>query len=48
MERFYRELFVAGRPPAAALRATQVWMREQPGWRAPYYWAGFVLEGEWR
>lgn len=46
MSRFYHHLLEAGRPPAAALRAAQIdlW-RELP---APYYWAGFVLQGEWR
>ncbi len=48
MERFYRELLVEGRTPAAALRAAQVWMLETRRWQAPYYWAGFSLQGEWR
>jgi CHAT domain-containing protein len=46
MERFYRELLGAGRSPAAALRAAQLSMREDPRWSAPYYWAGFVLQGD--
>jgi CHAT domain-containing protein len=37
-----------GLPPAAALRAAQVKMWKQKRWRAPYYWAAFVLQGEWR
>ncbi len=48
MARFYRELLVAGRTPAAALRAAQAWIRQTPRWQAPYFWAGFVLQGEWR
>lgn len=48
MERFYRALLAEARPPAAALRAAQVQMRQSPRWRAPYFWAGFVLQGEWR
>ncbi len=45
MERFYRELFVVGSSPSAALRAAQISLwREQ---RAPYYWAGLVLQGEY-
>jgi CHAT domain-containing protein len=35
-------------PPAAALRAAQLEMRAQPRWRSPYFWAAFVLQGEWR
>jgi CHAT domain-containing protein len=34
--------------PAAALRAAQVEMSKDPRWKSPYYWAGFVLQGEWR
>lgn len=48
MERFYRGMLHRGLSPAAALRAAQLEIRSQPGWQAPYYWAGFVLQGEWR
>ena len=34
--------------PAAALRAAQLSMTKEKRWEAPYYWAGFVLQGEWR
>ncbi len=34
--------------PAAALRAAQVAMLKNKRWHAPYYWAPFVLQGEWR
>lgn len=47
MTLFYREL-LAGAGPAAALRAAQRGVRREPAWRAPYYWAPFVLEGDWR
>jgi CHAT domain-containing protein len=47
MSRFYRGLFVEGRPPAAALRQAQLALREDRRWRSPYYWSGFVLQGEW-
>lgn len=49
MKSFYQNLLVKKMPAAAALRAAQLEMmtaREQ--WRAPYYWAGFVLQGEWK
>jgi CHAT domain-containing protein/Tfp pilus assembly protein PilF len=48
MERFYRHMISGHRSPAAALREAQVEMSRDPRWRAPYYWAGFSLQGEWR
>lgn len=48
MARFYEGLFVEGLAPPAALRQAQLAVRSEPGWQAPYYWAGFVLQGEWR
>jgi CHAT domain-containing protein/tetratricopeptide (TPR) repeat protein len=48
MTRLYRTLLRDGQSPAAALRAAQVSLRKDPRWRAPYYWAGFVLQGEWQ
>lgn len=47
MVRFYRALWVDGLRPAAALREAQLWMRQQRRWRDPYFWAGFVLQGDW-
>ena len=48
MKRFYEGMLGPRRlSPAAALRAAQVGLAEQKRWRAPYYWAGFVLQGEW-
>ncbi len=48
MKRFYRKIFEDGQPPAAALRSAQLSMRGERRWEAPYYWAGFFLQGEWR
>jgi len=48
MSRFYRALLVEGRPPAAALREAQLAVRSDRRWRSPYYWSGFVLQGDWR
>ena len=45
---FYRAMLVDGLTPAAALRAAQRELRAQPRWADPYYWAAFVLQGEWR
>src|SRR4029434_3382080 len=35
-------------PAAASLRAAQVEMWQQKQWQSPYYWASFVLQGEWK
>ncbi|HEX7183105.1 MAG TPA: CHAT domain-containing tetratricopeptide repeat protein [Thermoanaerobaculia bacterium] len=48
MDRFYRGMLREGLPPSQALRAAQLSLLRQPRWRAPYYWAGFTLQGEWR
>jgi CHAT domain-containing protein len=48
MTAFYRFVLKDGLRPAAALRAAQVAMLRDPLRRAPAYWAGFVLQGEWR
>lgn len=48
MERFYRHLLQDGMRPAEALRAAQLSMLREERWAAPYYWAGFTLQGEWR
>lgn len=48
MRRFYLEMFENDRPPAAALRQAQVAAWEQRRWRPPFYWAAFMLQGEWQ
>jgi CHAT domain-containing protein len=48
MRRFYRDMLMGGMRPAAALRAAQVSMWKERQWAAPFYWAGFVIQGEWR
>jgi CHAT domain-containing protein/Tfp pilus assembly protein PilF len=49
MKYFYEGLFGKSRlRPAAALRAAQVQMWKQPRWRSPYFWAAFILQGEWK
>jgi CHAT domain-containing protein len=48
MSRFYSRMIRDGLPPASALRAAQIEMLKQPGWEAPYFWAAFVLQGEWK
>ncbi len=48
MERFYRALLQQGLRPAAALRSAQLSLRSDPRRRHPYFWAAFVLQGDWR
>ncbi len=48
MEQFYRRMLNDRMSPAAALREAQVAIWRQPRWRAPYYWAAFVMQGEWK
>jgi CHAT domain-containing protein len=47
MKRFYRGMLRDALPPAAALRGAQLELSAVPRWSRPYYWAGFVLQGEW-
>jgi CHAT domain-containing protein len=47
MKLFYRGVLIENRPPAAALRAAQLEMSRNPRWASPYYWAGFVVQGDW-
>lgn len=48
ISRFYRALAEPGARPAQALRAAQLSMARDPAWSAPYYWAGFSYQGDWR
>jgi CHAT domain-containing protein len=48
MGRFYEAMLGQGLRPAAALRAAQVSMMKDRRWQAPYYWAAFSLQGEWK
>lgn len=44
----YRRMIRDHLRPAAALRAAQLTVWKNRKWQAPYYWAAFVLNGEWR
>ena len=48
MKRFYRRMLKDNLPPAAALRTVQMEMSKEKRWAAPYFWAAFVLQGEWK
>jgi CHAT domain-containing protein/tetratricopeptide (TPR) repeat protein len=48
MQRLYTGMLRNGKTPAAALRAAQVEMLRTAQWQSPYYWAPFVMQGEWK
>jgi CHAT domain-containing protein len=48
MKLFYQRLLKDGMPAGAALRAAQLELSRQKRWASPYFWAGFVLHGEWK
>ena len=48
MGHFYEGLLRQGLPPPQALERAQRKLRAEPRWAAPYYWAGYVLQGDWR
>jgi CHAT domain-containing protein len=47
MRLFYGNMLRDGLSPAAALRKAQVTMSQQKRWQSPYYWAGFVIQGQY-
>jgi CHAT domain-containing protein/Tfp pilus assembly protein PilF len=48
MTPYYEAMLARHETPATALRSAQIAMWRTKGWEAPYYWAPFVLQGEWR
>jgi len=48
MRHFYDAMFRRGLSPAAALRTAQLEMSKEPRWQSPYYWAGFVIQGQYQ
>jgi CHAT domain-containing protein len=46
MGRFYEKMLKEGLPPARALREAQLSMMREG--KEPYYWAPFILQGEWK
>lgn len=48
MQHLYTGMLRNQKTPAAALRDAQVRMLRMNQWQSPYYWAGFVMQGEWR
>ena len=48
MQRLYAGMLRGNKTPAAALRAAQVEMLRMRPWQSPYYWAAFVVQGDWK
>jgi CHAT domain-containing protein len=48
MKKFYAGLLQRHLSAAAALRSAQLEMSRDPRWTSPYFWAGFVLQGDWK
>jgi hypothetical protein len=48
MKSFYEKMLRDKSSPAAALRAAQLEMLGHPAYGSPYYWAAFVVQGEWQ
>jgi len=47
MADFYQSMLQRGMSPAAALRSAKLKMLRDTRWKEPYFWAGFVLQGEY-
>src|ERR1700752_871037 len=48
MKHFYLNMLQKGMRPAEALRAAQNTLRLNPAWQSPHFWAGFILQGEFK
>jgi CHAT domain-containing protein len=48
MTDFYKRLLSAGSHPVASMRDAQLAMINGKKYSAPFYWAPFVLVGEWK
>jgi CHAT domain-containing protein/tetratricopeptide (TPR) repeat protein len=47
MTAFYRGILSRGMAPSAALTASRRELRGSRRWSDPFYWAGFVFQGDW-
>ncbi len=48
MQSYYHKILKTGKNPVEAMRETQLEMLSSKEWKAPYYWAPFVVQGEWK
>ncbi|NJL28285.1 MAG: CHAT domain-containing protein [Thermoanaerobaculia bacterium] len=47
MTSFHRQLRRGDLTPDEALRRAQLELRQNPSYALPYYWAGFIFQGDW-
>jgi CHAT domain-containing protein len=47
MRQFYQELAKPSVTKAEAIRRAQQSILQDPNWQHPYYWAPYVLVGNW-
>jgi hypothetical protein len=47
MKYFYQSMLQDKMTPAAALRLAKQKIRGEKAWSAPFFWAGFVVQGEY-
>jgi CHAT domain-containing protein/tetratricopeptide (TPR) repeat protein len=47
MKHFYRSMLKGGLAPAAALRHAQLKVSQTKRWQSPYYWSGFIIQGQY-
>ena len=45
---YYKRLLEDHQSPVAALRGAQRDLAQRSLWRDPYFWSGFVVQGDWR
>nr|MDJ0520320.1 CHAT domain-containing protein [Trichodesmium sp. MO_231.B1] len=48
MENYYQKILETDKNPVEAMRETQLEMLSSENWNSPYYWAPFVVQGEWK
>jgi CHAT domain-containing protein len=48
MTLFYKRLLEDHQSPVSALRGAQRDLAQRSLWRDPYFWSGFVVQGDWR
>ncbi|MEB3281297.1 MAG: CHAT domain-containing tetratricopeptide repeat protein [Lyngbya sp.] len=48
MQNYYRKILETGSNPATAMREVQLEMIQSDNYNAPFFWASFVFQGEWK
>ncbi|WP_246844415.1 CHAT domain-containing protein [Hydrocoleum sp. CS-953] len=48
MQSYYQKILEKGKNPVESMRETQLEMLSSENWNSPYYWAPFVVQGEWK